>query len=95
MQLMLEGHAHRSCQLDNDAARFTTPFTDQPFPHRPRHKIEHEEPVPRPYVRKGEKKHPMIEMRAECHGAPRVSHYVAHPWAVAQLIRSNPKGFHQ
>jgi len=49
MQLMLQGHAHCSCQLDNEAARFTTtPFTGQPF-LTDLDTIEHEEPVPRQF----------------------------------------------
>ena len=83
MQLMLQGDAHCSCQLDNEAARFTTtPFTGQPFLTDP-DTIEHEEPVPRQFPMEEKTFHDRDPSGVACCAA---RHDVAHPQAVAQLI---------
>ena len=81
MQLMLQGDAHCSCQLDNDAARFTTtPFTGQPFPTDP--EIEGGA-VPRQFPMEEKTFHDRDPSGVACCAA---RHDVAHPQAVAQLI---------
>ena len=81
MQLMLQGYAHCSCQLDNEAARFTTtPFTGQPFLTDP--EIEGGA-VPRQFPMEEKTFHDRDPSGVACCAA---RHDVAHPQAVAQLI---------